>query len=127
MKINLFGVIIGLFLLSALSCATKAHWAGVYAGVIPTADGEGINVRVTLNANDTYRIEYEDYTGSGDYPAFYGKFTWNLTRDTLTMGRDPNDAPLYYKLGDKALIHLVIEGDIISGELGSDYLLYKQK
>jgi len=127
MKKNLLGVVIGLLLLSVLSCATKAHWAGVYTGVIPSVDGEGINVRVTLNANETYKIEYQDYTNSGNYPVFYGKFTWNTTKDTITINREGEEIPTYYKLGEKALIHLVTQGNIISGEIANDYLLYKQK
>jgi len=127
MKKNLLGVLAGLLLLSVLSCATKAHWAGVYTGVTPSTDGEEINVKITLNANETYKMERR-IGKSNEIAAGAGKFTWNAIKDTIIIGGEGEGEPsTYYKLGEKALIHLVTEGNIISGEVASDYLLYKQK
>ena len=127
MKKNLLGAVAALLLLNVFSCATKAHWAGVYTGLIPSASGEGINVKVTLNANETYKVEYR-YVGKSD-EAFTsaGKFTWNPERNIVIMdNEEEGEPPSYYKLGEKALIHLDIEGNVITGALANDYILKKQ-
>ena len=127
MKKNLLGAIAALLLLNLLSCATKAHWAGVYTGVIPSASGEGIDVKVTLNANETYKVEYRYIGRSDEIFTSAGKFTWNLEKDTIIMDSErEGDPPTYYKIGQKAIIHLDIEGNIITGELANDYILMKQ-
>jgi len=128
MKKNLLGVVAIFLLLNFFSCATKSHWAGVYTGTILSADGEETNVKITLNKNQTYKIEYQDYTNSGDYPVFYGTINWNPEKDIVIIDiENEGELPSYYKIGDEALIHLVVEGSVMSGKLGSDYLLYKQK
>jgi uncharacterized lipoprotein NlpE involved in copper resistance len=74
MKKSFFAMIAVLLLLSVYSCRTdkttkttkpapdmhtsemSLDWDGIYAGVIPAADGEGINVKITLNNDKTYFI-----------------------------------------------------------------------
>jgi len=127
MKKNLLGAAAALLLLNALSCATKDTWAGVYTGVIPSAGGMGIDVRITLNANETYKLEY-GYIGKSDEAyTSAGKFTWNPERTIVIFDTEgQGDPPKYYKLGQRSLIHLDIEGNIITGELANDYILTKQ-
>ncbi|MCL1931133.1 MAG: copper resistance protein NlpE [Treponema sp.] len=116
-----------LWALSALSCATKEHWAGVYTGVIPSAGGEGIDVKVTLNANETYKVETRYIGKSNEVFTNAGKFTWNSERNIVILPNEREDLPpSYYKLGQKALIHLDIAGNVITGELANDYILMKQ-
>jgi len=127
MKKSLLGAVAALLLLNVLSCATKTHWAGVYTGVIPSASGEGIDVKVTLNANETYKVEYRYIGQSDEVFTNAGKFTWNPERNIVIMPNEREDLPpSYYKLGEKALIHLDIEGNIITGELAHSYILKKQ-
>jgi len=127
MKKNLLGAAAALLLLSLLSCATKTHWAGVYTGVIPSAGGEGIDVKVTLHANETYKVETRYVGKSDEVFTSTGKFTWNLEKDTVIMDSDKEgEPPTYYKIGEKALIHLDIQGNVITGKLANDYILMKQ-
>jgi uncharacterized lipoprotein NlpE involved in copper resistance len=127
MKKNLLGAAAALLVLNLLSCATKAHWAGVYTGVIPSASGEGIDVKVTLNADETYKVEYRYIGKSDEIFTSAGKFTWNPEKDTIIMNSEREGGPpSYYKIGQKALIHLDIEGNIITGQLANDYILMKQ-
>jgi len=125
MKKNLLGVVAALLLLNLLSCATKDHWAGVYTGVIPSAGGEGIDVKVTLNADETYKVESRYIGKSDEVFTNTGKFNWNHEKDTIIIERE-GEPPSYYKLGEKTLIHLDIEGNIITGALANDYILKKQ-
>jgi uncharacterized lipoprotein NlpE involved in copper resistance len=127
MKKNLLGVAAAVLLLSVLSCATKNHWAGVYTGVIPSAGGEGIDVKVTLNANETYKVESRYIGKSDEVFTNAGKFDWNAEKNIVILPSEREDLPpTYYKLGEKALIHLDIEGNIITGQLAHDYILKKQ-
>jgi len=127
MKKNLLGAVAALLLLNLLSCATKNHWAGVYTGVIPSAGGEGIDIKVTLNANETYKVESRYIGKSDEVFTNTGKFTWNPERNIVIIPNEREDLPpIYYKLGEKALIHLDIEGNIITGQLANDYILKKQ-
>jgi len=127
MKKNLVGVVAALLVLSALSCATKTHWAGVYTGVIPSAGGEGIDVKVTLNANETYKVEYRYIGKSDEVFTNTGKFDWNSERNIVVIPSEREDIPpSYYKLGEKAIIHLDIEGNVITGALANDYILKKK-
>jgi uncharacterized lipoprotein NlpE involved in copper resistance len=99
----------------------------VYTGVIPSASGEGIDVKVTLNANETYKVEYRYIGKSDEVFTSAGKFNWNSERNIVIMPSErEGDPPSYYKLGEKALIHLDIEGNVITGELANDYILMKQ-
>jgi uncharacterized lipoprotein NlpE involved in copper resistance len=127
MRKNLLGVVAALLLLNLLSCATKEHWAGVYTGVIPSAGGEGIDIKVTLNANETYKVESRYIGKSDEIFTDAGKFTWNSERNIIILPSEREDLPpTYYKLGEKALIHLDIEGNIITGQLAHNYILMKQ-
>jgi uncharacterized lipoprotein NlpE involved in copper resistance len=127
MKKNLLGAAAALLLLNVLSCATKDHWAGVYTGVIPSAGGEGSDVKVTLSANETYKVEARYIGKSDEVFTNAGKFTWNSERNIVIIPNERADLPpSYYKLGEKALIHLDIEGNVITGALANDYILKKQ-
>jgi len=127
MKKNLLGVAAAFLLLNLFSCATRSDWAGVYTGIIPSASGEGIDVKVTLNANETYKVEYWYIGESDEVFTSTGKFNWNPEKDTIIMDSESEgDPPSYYKLGEQTLIHLYIEGNIVTGELSNDYILMKQ-
>jgi uncharacterized lipoprotein NlpE involved in copper resistance len=135
MKKNFFGVVVTILLLNLLSCATTSHnsrnsvdWAGVYTGVIPSAGGMGINVKFTLNADETYTVEYQ-YIGQSDeiFPRT-GTFTWNPQGDTIILDSGNTDGfPPYYKVGENTLTHLDLEGNIITGDLADMYILHKQQ
>jgi uncharacterized lipoprotein NlpE involved in copper resistance len=127
MKKNLWGAAAALWLLNLFSCATREHWAGVYTGLIHSAGGEGIDIKVILHANETYKIESRDVGKSNEVFTRAGKFNWNSERNIVIMDSEKEgEPPTYYKLGQKALIHLDIEGNVITGALANDYILMKQ-
>ena len=98
-------------------------WAGVYTGVIPCADCEGINVRITLNNDETYQISYQ-YLGKNDTPyLFSGHFTWDDAGNTIIL--DNKDLPFHYKVGEGNLIQLDMDGNPITGEFADNYVLIK--
>jgi len=108
------------------SCLSKTiDWAGVYTGTIPAADGEGINVRIKLNKDNTYELTYE-YIGKPDNTfTFNGSFTWNDTKDIINLGIA--ETPSYYKIGENKLTQLDMAGKPITGQFADMYVLTKSK
>ena len=126
-------------LLSFLSCEKTSQnatshnsrnsldWAGIYTGVIPSAGGEGINVRITLTTDETYTVEYQYIGKSDDVYTSIGTFSWKPDGNTIILASEQEDGfPPYYKLGENTLTHLDLEGNIITGELADNYVLTKQ-
>jgi uncharacterized lipoprotein NlpE involved in copper resistance len=135
LKKNLFAAVAALMLLNALSCGTTKHspentsaWAGTYTGVIPSAGGEGINARITLNTDKTYTVEYQYIGKSDEVFTRTGTFNWNPEGDTVIMDSEKEgDFPSYYKLGENTLTQLDLTGNLITGEFANDYVLKKQQ
>jgi uncharacterized lipoprotein NlpE involved in copper resistance len=127
MKKSFFAIIASLLLLNFISCENSSNWAGTYAGVIPAADAEGINVKITLNADKTYSVEYQ-YIGKGDEVfTNTGTFNLNSEKNTITLNKEKeDDFSKYYKLGENTLTQLDLAGNIITGELADNYVLKKQ-
>ncbi|MDR0600327.1 MAG: copper resistance protein NlpE [Treponema sp.] len=107
---------------AAHNSRNSVNWEGVYEGTIPAADGPGIDVRVTLNTDETYEVRY-DYIGKEGGFTTTGRFAWNKDGDTITL--DARDIPPYYKVGEGILIHLDMEGKVITGDLADLYVLRK--
>jgi uncharacterized lipoprotein NlpE involved in copper resistance len=136
MKKGIFVVIAAVLLsLAAVSCKTAKdssgnppNWAGVYTGVTPAADAEGIDVKIALNADETYSLEYRYVGKDGESFTNTGKFGWNPEKNTVILEQErEGDFPKYYKLGENALIQLDLEGNAITGEFADKYVLKKQE
>jgi len=98
-------------------------WAGTYAGVIPCANCEGINVRLTLDSYGTYTLTMQ-YIGKGeDVFSTSGDFAWNDAGSQITLDSDSTQR---YKVGEGMLFMLDMDGNIITGDLADMYILTKQ-
>ncbi|MCL1947015.1 MAG: copper resistance protein NlpE [Chitinivibrionia bacterium] len=135
MKKNIFFALAIFLLFNFISCKTTNNkpeilpdYAGIYTGIIPSAGGDGINVKITLNADETYTIEYK-YIGKSDSVfSDNGKFIRNTEKDIVIFEKESeNDFTKYYKLGENTLTHLDLDGNIISGEFADNYILKKEK
>jgi uncharacterized lipoprotein NlpE involved in copper resistance len=103
---------------------TKPGWPGLYTGIIPAADGPGIDVQLTLNNNSTFVLQYR-YIDRGD--SVYnvrGTFTWDETGEIAIL--DIINTPPYYKLEGNRLIQLDMQGNRITGNLADHYVLEKK-
>ena len=123
--------LIVIFLIS--SCALAANradsrmdheiWAGVYSGIIPAADGPGIDVLLTLNADKTYELRYS-YIDRGEATwVLTGNLRWDAATRIITL--DIDNFPSYYKVGDQILTQLDLDRRVITGELAGNYTLRK--
>lgn len=99
-------------------------WVGTYTGVIPCADCEGIETKITLKDNRNYQ-KFSVYLGK-DSRAFSeaGQFEWNERGSRI--GLMPKDGePSEYKVGEGYLQMLSRQGEVITGELADRYILKK--
>jgi uncharacterized lipoprotein NlpE involved in copper resistance len=99
-------------------------WPGVYSGLIPAADGPGIKVQITLNADSTFALRYE-YIDQADSVFFHeGTFTWDKTGKIIIL--DIKNIPPYYQVAWDKLIQLDMSGKKITGDLAEHYVLEKE-
>jgi copper homeostasis protein (lipoprotein) len=101
---------------------TSLDWAGVYAGTIPAADGPGINVQITLRADESYSLVY-NYVEKQNNATETGTFSWNEAGNTITLKN--TTFPPYYKVGEKQLLQLDMKGNVIKSKLADLYVLKK--
>lgn len=97
---------------------------GVYEGVTPCADCEGIKVKVTINKDDTFSL-HNAYIKNGkeEQPTdFTGKYVWDETGSIITL-EEVKDAPSKFFVAEGSLIILDQEGNKIEGELADKYVL----
>lgn len=98
-------------------------WVGTYKGVLPCADCEGIETVVTLNQDQSFEIQ-QTYLGKSDNNVFTdeGSFKWNEKGNSVILSNQNNQM---YKVGENKIIHLDEDGQKITGDLASKYILRK--
>ncbi|MCX2680224.1 copper resistance protein NlpE N-terminal domain-containing protein [Galbibacter sp. EGI 63066] len=107
------------------SSASSLDWAGTYSGVLPCADCEGIETSISIN-NDMTFTSKNVYLGKDDSPfETKGTFTWNDAGTTITLNTD-HEGPNQYLVGENKLIKLDSDGNKITGDLASMYVLKKE-
>lgn len=101
-------------------------WQGVYRGVLPCADCEGIVTTVKLNDDTTYVIT-RLYLGK-DEKTFEetGTFQWTEDGNGIVLKEKVKDSPTLFKVGENRLLHLSQDGEVIEGELAERYILRKE-
>jgi copper homeostasis protein (lipoprotein) len=111
---------------NAHSSQNSLDWSGMYKGVVPCADCEGIETILVLNADQSYLLR-TTYLGKPDTKATEktGSLTWNAEGNTVILGGIEN-APNQYFVGENKLIQLDLSGKKITGQLADKYVLVKQ-
>ncbi|GMO53822.1 MAG: copper resistance protein NlpE [Spirochaetaceae bacterium] len=104
----------------------SVNWEGTYTGTIPAASGPGINVTLVLNKDESYKLRYIyiDHESEGPLEA-EGKFSWDSSGGKIIL--DSDMVPKYYRIGENIAIQLDIEGNEITGDLASSYVLNKNQ
>jgi uncharacterized lipoprotein NlpE involved in copper resistance len=109
---------------AAHNARNSLNWEGVYTGLIPAADGPGINVRLTLYADETYEISYHYIDkGDGDFTE-NGSFIWDAAGSVIIL--DAADLPPYYRVGENRLTQLDMKRKQVTGALAEYYVLRKE-
>lgn len=80
---------------------SSLDWAGVYEGVLPCADCEGIKTTLTLNSDDSFKLEQAYQKGKMTFipPASEGKIEWDKSKPLI-----------YLQYGDEKHTFFVGEG-----------------
>ncbi len=101
-------------------------WDGVYRGILPCADCEGIQTEIRLNKDLSYNLNMK-YLGKGN-EVFNneGTFKWNeqgskITLEALSFPASTNA----YLVGENNLFKLDADGNRIEGKLAEKYILAK--
>ncbi|WP_373523060.1 copper resistance protein NlpE [Aquiflexum sp.] len=100
-------------------------YLGIYSGILPCADCEGIEVTLELGSGDSYTRK-STYLGKDDNKVIEssGTFSWNEAGNTITLNDE--DFPNQYFVGENVLFHLDIDGNRITGDLAENYKLNKK-
>jgi uncharacterized lipoprotein NlpE involved in copper resistance len=101
-------------------------WQGVYKGILPCADCEGIEIEVSLSDDKTYVVK-RLYLGKEDnYFEETGVFEWTEDGGSIVLDEKVKGSPTLFKVGENYLLHLNQKGEIIEGELAEKYVLRKE-
>jgi len=107
----------------AANSKVSVDWEGMYSGIIPCADCEGIFIVVILNENSTYEMTMS-YLGKDFEVTSEGSFSWNEQGSIITLNKEEEGMKMF-KVGENRIIMLDIHGNEITGELANNYILEK--
>lgn len=99
-------------------------WGGIYTGVLPCADCEGIETILHINYDGTF-FRQTRYLGKTD-KAFEekGVFFWQDCGNIIVL--DGVTPPNQYFVSENYVIHLDVNGKRIAGEHSDRYILEKE-
>ena len=101
------------------------NYVGIYKGILPCVDCEGIATTIVLKENFTYSLKI-NYQGKGT-KVFEekGLYSWNKEGNTIVLNNEKS-LPNQYLVGENTLIQLDTLGKKNLGELASNYILNKE-
>ena len=104
---------------------TSLDWPGVYRGILPCADCEGIETEITLNADLTYVISSIYLGKNNEAIKENGNFKWDEAGAKITLENATSKATNQYLVGENMLFKLDANGNRIEGDLKEKYQLKK--
>ncbi len=102
-------------------------WEGIYRGIVPCADCEGIKIEMVLFASGTYRLTLL-YLGKKHISpsTFEGRFEWDNSGNFIILKDQLNDQFLNkYQVGEEKLFLLNQQGQRFTGNMADKYTLNK--
>lgn len=96
---------------------TSLDWNGTYKGTMPCANCEGIETKLELNKNETYKL-YRKYIGLKDIQQEEleeGSFTFDTKKPSIIFLGSPSNRKVF--LGENYAEFLDEDGDKITGPL----------
>lgn len=136
---NSFLLLAFLFVLAGCSSSKKAglglqnsinsnSWQGTYRGLFPCADCSGINVVLSLNEDQTFRLktQYLDVEGEDTFVS-EGSFEWDDNGQIIWLKVEGEERNFHqYLLEENQLVKLNSDGKRAKGKLSEMYILKKQ-
>lgn len=106
------------------SSRNALDWAGTYSGVLPCASCPGIETVITLREDGTFERSML-YIDEAPLPKTEnGTFAWDDAGQKISLDTGGTERQ-QYQVGENALFHLDQNGQRISGDLASQYVLDK--
>ena len=119
---------------TALNSSENAHnsensldWPGIYSGILPCTDCEGMRETVIHIRMDGSFIMNVKHLGESDESVMtVGTIEWNNKGNTITLnGNDENVSPAKYFVGEGQLFYLDANGNRFLGDSADKYILRK--
>jgi len=102
-------------------------WEGVYTGVLPSDDCEGIDTSISLDKGQTYLLKLR-YLGSPEKERkdfiSEGKFSWDENGNNITL-EGAKEGSRKFKVGENYLLPLDKNAKEVEGIPGNNYKLLK--
>ncbi|MBZ9730817.1 copper resistance protein NlpE [Salegentibacter sp. JZCK2] len=100
-------------------------WTGVYEGVLPCENCDGIETSIQLNKNLDYVLS-QHYLGKAEAEENNlnetGKFEWNKQGNTINLGERQK---LYFKVSENYLLQVFKDESKVMGDSAMKYRLTK--
>jgi uncharacterized lipoprotein NlpE involved in copper resistance len=106
------------------TASTALDYAGVYTGVVPCADCEGIETFITISLDNKFKKTIK-YLGKKESKEIKVEGTWSWVNGNVLKLDGVTDAPNQYFVSENKLIQLDMEGKKITGALADKYVLKK--
>ncbi len=104
--------------------SNTSDFYGIYQGIIPCADCEGIKTKITLLKDGSFNRTTEYLGKSEETFRDKGAFVENNQTSTIKVDLKDGGSQLY-EIAENKLYHLDQEGNRITGELADNYMLLK--
>ncbi len=105
---------------------TSLDWPGMYVGVLPCADCEGILTEIQLRADNTYDLATQYLGKSKEIHRKKGAIKWDASGNFIRLvGADSPSGDLRYQVQENALLQLDKDGKRIEGEQADLYRIAK--
>lgn len=102
-------------------------WSGVYRGVLPCADCEGIQMEISISKKGTYELKKRYEGKSPEIFTEKGNFRWLPEGNGITLysGNNSNEYT-HFLVGENQLIKLDKDANRINSEFSELYVLKKK-
>lgn len=111
---------------TAHASQNSLDYIGIYKGILPCADCQGIQTTLIINENLTYTLLTQYLGKSTKSFEEKGTFYWN-DKENMIVLNDKKNAPNMYLVGENMLTQLDFSGNKITGSLATNYVLNKEK
>lgn len=101
-------------------------WNGVYRGMLPCADCEGILMELELHTDLTYELSYQYQGATTEVFKEKGNFQWNNSGSKITLIAKDQQVNRRFQVGENQLFSLDGDGNRITGELADMFILKKK-
>lgn len=106
------------------SSEVSVDWHGVYHGLLPCADCEGVDTILILRPDHTYTLITRMLGDKVVTDEESGSFAWTSGGGSILLN-DAGSGPSLYKVGENQVFQLDEEGKEIGGTLAGSYVLRK--